>query len=143
MGSTATALLALVLLAGGVEAQRGGKKKDAWRQDPYTKNDPAAMAKAGYVSFGPFTWGDDHDTLQIEHILGDEVKLRWIETAHFKIGSSLPEYSVPRDEKEERKRQRKEDKERRKAGIEPESDEERERREPEARDDEPYQPPPL
>ena len=32
-------------------------KLPKWKIDPYTKNDPQAMAKAGYVSFGPFNFG--------------------------------------------------------------------------------------
>jgi hypothetical protein len=61
--------------------------------DPYTKNDPGALEKAGYVSFGPFRFGDDHTTEQIESVLGG-MPIIWVETAHFKLGSGLPECDV-------------------------------------------------
>lgn len=46
------------------------------------------MAKAGYVSFGPFPFGQHHDTQEITELLADETLL-WIETAHFRIGCAL------------------------------------------------------
>ena len=95
------------LLAGDLVAQRGKKDKDAWKKDPYTEGKEGALEKAGYVSLGPFVWGDNHDTLQIEHVLGDQVKLLWVETAHFRLGSSLPPYKIPRV-KEERAKLKKE-----------------------------------
>ncbi len=70
--------------------------------DPYTKGDPAALQRAGYVSFGPFPWADEHSSEQIEQILGGE-PLIWVETAHFRIGSSLDVYDFPSD-RVERKR---------------------------------------
>ena len=94
---------AILLSALSTTAQGRGKAKDAWRLDPYTRADPAAMKRAGYVSFGPFVWGDGHDTSQIEHVLGEEVKLLWVETAHFRIGCSLPPYKIPQERDEKRK----------------------------------------
>ena len=35
------------------------------RVDPYTKNDPEKVEKAGYVSLGPFRFGDDHTTDEV------------------------------------------------------------------------------
>ncbi len=57
--------------------------------DPYTNGEPEALAKAGYVSFGPFPFGTGHTTAQVEELLGTE-PLIWIETAHFRIGCALP-----------------------------------------------------
>jgi len=103
----ASALLCAAAVLGAsledVSAQRRKKDDDAWKKDPYTEADPDRMAAAGYVSFGPFAWGDNHDTARIEHVLGDGVKLLWVETAHFKIGSSLPPYKIPHDKTERRK----------------------------------------
>ena len=69
--------------------------------DPYTKNDPKVLKAAGYVSFGPFRFGDDHTTFHVEQALGG-VPLIWVETAHFRIGSSLDTIDLP-SERDERK----------------------------------------
>ncbi len=95
--------LLVPLLAAAAPGQSPARGAEEWRQDPYTKNDPAAPARAGYASLGPFTFGDDHDTAQIEHVLGGEAKLLWVETAHWKIGSALGPYRVPQDRDEKRK----------------------------------------
>ena len=100
---TLAAALAGLLPTQDLAAQRGKKAKDAWKLDPYTEGKDEALEKAGYVSLGPFIWGDDHDTLQIEHVLGDQVKLLWVETAHFRIGSTLPPYKIPREKTERTK----------------------------------------
>lgn len=76
--------------------------------DPYTLGEAETLARAGYSSFGPFLWGDGHSTDQIEQELGG-IPLLWVETAHFKLGSSLPEYVVGKDterDKEERSKLR-------------------------------------
>src|SRR5262245_47247154 len=70
--------------------------------DPYTLGEAETLARAGYSSFGPFLWGDGHSTMQIEQELGG-IPLIWVETAHFKLGSSLPEYTVANDEEEQAK----------------------------------------
>ena len=49
-------LLSFVLVAPSALAQEKDKLPK-WRIDPYTKNDPEAMAKAGYLNFGPFRFG--------------------------------------------------------------------------------------
>lgn len=51
------------------------------------------MAAAGYVSFGPFPFGTNHTTDEIEKLLPGE-PLLWIETAHFRIGCALPATTV-------------------------------------------------
>ena len=43
-------------------------------------------------------WGDTHGTRDIEELLGD-IELKWVETAHFRIGSSLPEHKLGREDK--------------------------------------------
>lgn len=90
--------LSAFILPSTLDAQRKKKDDEKWKEDPYTKNDEAAMKKAGYVSFGPFGWGDNHGTTEILAMF-PEVKLRFVETAHFKIGSSLPTYSLPKGNK--------------------------------------------
>ena len=94
---------ALVVLATVGSAQKGAsQKKDSWQLDPYTMADPAAMQRVGYVSFGPFPWGDDHDSRKI-HAMMPEAKLLWVETAHFRIGSTLASIGLPKASKSKRR----------------------------------------
>lgn len=95
------ASLGLALLGGALAAQ-DPKDASSWRLDPYTRNEPAALARAGYVSYGPFTLADGHTSEDVDRILGD-VKTLWVETAHFKLGSSLRGHPLPKD-KDDRQR---------------------------------------
>ncbi|MBM4062285.1 MAG: hypothetical protein FJ265_14485 [Planctomycetes bacterium] len=56
--------------------------------DPYVGRDPAALARAGYASLGPFPFGTAHGSRDVEALLPAEA-LVWIETAHFRIGCAL------------------------------------------------------
>jgi hypothetical protein len=58
------------------------------RVDPYTGGDAAAMAQAGVVAYGPFPWADHVTTADIDRVLGEN-RFLWLETAHFRIGSSF------------------------------------------------------
>lgn len=62
---------------------------DAAPLDPYTRGSSAAMAALGYCSFGPFPFGTNHTTQEIEALLPRE-SLLWLETQHFRIGAALP-----------------------------------------------------
>lgn len=64
--------------------------------DPFTRGDEAALAAAGYASFGPFAFGTNHTSADVVELLPDE-PLLWIETAHFRIGSALPPIAVAGD----------------------------------------------
>jgi hypothetical protein len=97
------AVLALAL-SGFAAAQ--GEIKPFPKVDPYTKDAPDAKTKAGYASFGPFRFGDAETTTQVEETLGG-IPMIWVETEHFKLGSGLPEYTVP-DDKREKERLRSE-----------------------------------
>lgn len=90
------AVAALFLVAGPLAAQEKAKESgdEAFRLDPFTKNEPEALAKAGYVAVGDFEFADGLTTSAIEKTLGDGVKMLWVETAHFRIGSSLPAYEL-------------------------------------------------
>ncbi len=67
--------------------------------DPYTRGEPEAVAAAGYRSLGPFTLGDGVTTTKVEEALGG-VEVRWIETEHFRIGSTLETWKLEdREEK--------------------------------------------
>lgn len=97
-------LLVLLLAVGSALSAQGGKREPFPRTDPYTKSAREKIEPAGYVSLGPFRFGDDHTTAQIEAAL-EGVPLIWVETAHFKLGSGLPEYRLG-DDKAERERVR-------------------------------------
>jgi hypothetical protein len=64
--------------------------------DPYTGGDAAAMALAGVVAYGPMPWADHHTTADVDRVLGAK-RFLWLETAHFRIGSSLPSIAWPED----------------------------------------------
>ena len=76
--------------------------QDKSEVDPYTENEPAAMKAAGILRFGNFAWGDEHGTSSVEETLGD-TNLLWIETAHFRIASTLGEYSIPNNQRQKKK----------------------------------------
>lgn len=106
------ALFAGVVASPDALAQRGKKParpphKEKWRIDPFTKMEPAAMKKAGYLSFGPFPWGDDHSSENIEQKLG-KIPLIWLETAHFRIGSTLGPWTLETKNKKQMRRLREE-----------------------------------
>jgi hypothetical protein len=69
--------------------------------DPYTGNDPAAMAQAGIVAYGSFPWADFHRTEDIDKVLGPK-RVLWLETTHFKLGYNLRSVDWP-ERPEERK----------------------------------------
>lgn len=78
----------------------GQGRGEKWKIDPYTKNEPKALEKAGYVSFGPFPFGNLADQKitsdDVQNTL-DYLEIIWIETAHFRIGTQLPQWQVPND----------------------------------------------
>lgn len=91
-------LLVALVTAASLPGQ--ADKLPKWRLDPYTKNDPEAMARLGYVSYGPFAFGSIGDrpvqTTQIDAKL-EFVQILWVETPHFRIGQNLPSWTVPMD----------------------------------------------
>lgn len=94
----------MALLATPAAAQRD--KTPKWKIDPYTKNEQKALDKAGYVSFGPFQVGGIADRATMTTDIEDKlqyVQILWIETAHFRIGCALPQWSVPTDAKTRKK----------------------------------------
>jgi hypothetical protein len=84
-------LVAVVLLStiAAAQAKPAGGVRAKVPPDPYTQGDPELLARAGYVSLGPFPFGAAHTTTQVADLLGTE-PLLWIETEHFRIGCSLP-----------------------------------------------------
>ncbi|HEX5053920.1 MAG TPA: hypothetical protein VFZ65_19230 [Planctomycetota bacterium] len=96
--------LATLLLAATAAAQ--DDKLPKWRIDPYTKNDPKLMEKAGYVSFGPFRFGNIADRVvqssDIDASL-EFIQILWIETPHFRIGTNLPPWRIPEESQTKKK----------------------------------------
>ncbi len=78
------------------------KLDEKFRVDPYTENDPEALARAGYLRYAPFPFLGDHSTTRTEKALG-RIPILWIETPHFKIGSALKSCTVPRDKKQKKR----------------------------------------
>jgi len=79
----------------------GGKPEEFARIDPYTRGEPKALERAGYVSFGPFPWMAEAGTAEIEKVLG-EAHVLWVETAHFRLGSTLATYRTGADKQEDK-----------------------------------------
>jgi hypothetical protein len=85
---------------------RGQRKKDSRDEvfetvDPYTGGTREGLDRAGYVSLGPFPWCEGVRTVDIEEAVGRSVL--WVETAHFKIGSTLETYRTKGDKKEDKR----------------------------------------
>lgn len=99
----AAPLLAVTLLAVTVApplAAQRQPKLPRWRIDPHTGNDPKSMEKAGYVSYGPFPFGERGPQVATSEDIDKHLNYEnflWIETAHFKLGASMPAWNVPMD----------------------------------------------
>jgi hypothetical protein len=91
-------LAGLALALAGSASAQGKPKVPKWRIDPHTGNDPKLMAKAGYVSYGPFPFGERGPHVATSEDIDkhlDYERFLWVETAHFRIGVALPEWTVP------------------------------------------------
>lgn len=105
-GTAAAARLLLLLLAvlssvgGELVAQDDGKDDEEIREaglvDPYTKGDAEWMARAGIVAYDSFPWADGLRTDDVDKVLGED-RVLWLETAHFRIGSTFKSFAWPND----------------------------------------------
>src|SRR5687768_15467506 len=95
-------LLGLAPLLSPVRAQEDSKPEPFEAVDPYSRGEPALLDRAGYVSLGPFPWCQGMTTDDLARELGG-IPILWVETEHFRIGSTLSAYKVPSD-RVERKR---------------------------------------
>jgi len=102
-------LLVVSLPLDHLSAQKGKDKEDdkEWLEDPYSENDKDILAAAGIVKEGRFHWADNHSTADIDEALGG-ARIRWVETAHFRIGSSLGNYTIDKGSKTEKEKIRQE-----------------------------------
>lgn len=92
-----------VTLLTSLAAQSSKKDKPPrWRTDPYTKNEPKLLEKLGYVSYGPFEFGQRGKKPVTSDVIDEfleeyEQQILWVETEHLRIGSALEAWSVPID----------------------------------------------
>ena len=92
------ALLWLSLLALPVLPQKG-KYESFEKVDPYTEGDSARLELLGYERYDSFPWHKAVRTADVQETLGGADTL-FIETAHFKIASTLGSYTIPSDRRE-------------------------------------------
>jgi hypothetical protein len=91
----------LLLLPAALCAQAppaDGKDDEEIRQagpvDPYTEGDADVMKAGGIAAYGPFPWADFIGTADVDKVLG-EGRILWIETEHFRIGSTFRSMGWP------------------------------------------------
>lgn len=66
---------------------------------PYTKGDRELEKKLGYSKFGFLPWRGAEDSVTVKQNMGG-VPMLWVETEHFRIGSSLVSYKIPNNREE-------------------------------------------
>jgi hypothetical protein len=85
---------------GQIQGQDG--KEDVFEKvDPYTHGDEKALERAGYVGYGPFAWADGVTSKDVQEAMGGGDVL-WLETPHFRIGSTLSSYRFHNDVREQK-----------------------------------------
>lgn len=99
-------VLLLVMLALGVpsHAQHGGKGKDGDMEQfdevcPYTKGERELEERLGYARFGLIPWRNGEVSSVVQENMGG-IPMIWVETEHFRIGSSLGTYKTGKDKQE-------------------------------------------
>jgi hypothetical protein len=105
-----TPLLLVLLIAWAVSlGDAHAQKKDLDYEEfeavcPYTNGDEELERKLGYVRVGRIPWRGADDSQLVQQNIGG-IPMVFVETEHFRIGSSLTTYKIPND-KEERERLR-------------------------------------
>ncbi|MFT5734559.1 MAG: hypothetical protein ACJA0P_004002 [Planctomycetota bacterium] len=91
------ASLLILCLPASAQDEKPGEGMEKFEEvDPYTENDPEKIAKLGYVSMGSFGWGEGNRTENVQETMGG-LDFLWVETEHFRIGSSLNSYKMTND----------------------------------------------
>ncbi len=93
---------ALLFVAACLPGLLPGQDDEVATVDPYTRGEPAAMARAGVTALQRFPWTDDHTTVGIQGLMGHE-PFRFVETEHFRIASSLLAMPVPAEAADRRR----------------------------------------
>ncbi len=94
-------LLGLALLLSPARAQEDSKSQPFEATDPYTRGQRAGLDAAGYMSLGPFPWCEGFTTDEIAREIA--VPVLWVETEHFRIGSTLQSYKIASDRIEKKR----------------------------------------
>ena len=94
-------LLSFAALALGLPPaiQEDTAAEDFEEVDPYTEGDPQRMQDLGVLSFGPFFWSETRTTTDVEQIVGTD-EILFVETAHFRLASTLGTYEQGGDKVE-------------------------------------------
>ena len=99
-------LLLLLLHLAPVESAHAQRKKkvdedfeDFEEVCPYTKGERELEEKLGYVRVGRIPWKGTSDSQVVQENCGG-VPMIFVETEHFRIGSSLIDYRIPNDKVE-------------------------------------------
>jgi hypothetical protein len=93
-------LLATLASSPSASAQDSGDGMEEFAEvDPYTKGERELMDKLGYTTFAPFPWRDAERTPDVHKVIGGAPMI-WVETEHFRIGSTLGTYDIPNDSEE-------------------------------------------
>ncbi|MEW6743161.1 MAG: hypothetical protein AB1486_10420 [Planctomycetota bacterium] len=111
LGTGILALAVTLFLSGPLAGRTGfaaGEDQDEKEEkvpavDPYTKGEAEAMAAAGFVKYGPFAVTSTYQSEDVKALTGDKWML-WVETPHFKIGSTLAKRPLSRADREAAKR---------------------------------------
>lgn len=90
--------LVLLLAAGTAAAQKA--TPDPHPEDPFSGGEPELLAHSGIELVGPFLLADDHWTRDVDQELGEGVRIRWVETRHFKLGIGLKDRPLPTEKAE-------------------------------------------
>lgn len=91
------ALSTALLLAGALFSQKPEVDAAAKpRVDPFTAGEEKGMKALGIVAYEPLQWAEGKRTDDIEKVLGEN-HIMWLETAHFRIGSTLASTAAPDD----------------------------------------------
>jgi hypothetical protein len=107
IGSSVAFLVAIIVVLSAQRASAQDKGPETSTPevfeavDPYTKGKPELLERAGYASMGPFLFSEGIKTQDVEESLGG-VRVLWVETAHFKLGSMLRTYRRCTDDLEEK-----------------------------------------
>jgi hypothetical protein len=94
-------LLGLAPLLSPARAQEDSKPEVFAALDPYSRGERAALDAAGYVALGAFPWCEKISTEQLAREIA--IPVLWVETEHFRLGSTLGTYKIPGDRLEKKR----------------------------------------
>jgi hypothetical protein len=97
----AAACAVIVVPAGALPQEgRGDPEVEQFKEvDPYTLGERELERRLGYERVGFFPWAAGQTTSDVREMMGG-IEILWVETEHFRIGSSLKTYDIPGDKAE-------------------------------------------